>query len=632
MFNNLSFRTKLTSLLISAILGFAILASVAVMSLTSQQEASNTLRQYFSTQASVNHLSMGMLELGDRLWTLTDADYSAYQEDLSTSYNEYGALLSKAIDNVSDPKISTALTDLKKHLIRYESALKQYVAQKGTVGFTTQTGLQGNIISLSDQITASVAKLSLLKREFVNVKKAETTYLIQPTDENMQPITKSFERFKIRVDNFGFSETIGKQADEYYNHLKSYRTEFDRLVTLSTTFKQEKALYDEYQQAAIYLIKDSVKGAEDQATHQSQQSLTALIVISVMVALFAAILMFSIGKNARNTLQKIVTDLTKVKQGDMTAVAEVNKKRNDEFDTLSQSLNEMTNGLGGVLSDVVNSTSEVTGMVSELNSTLNNIAGNNRSTTERTNDIAASTDDISNRIASLSDTTEELRGHSNETYESAKAGAKTIQDVLGNLNEVVMQANITSQQLDELGHLSSNIDNVIEMINDLANQTNLLALNAAIEAARAGEAGRGFSVVADEVRSLAEKTVDATSRITSTVGAIQQSTKSAIESMKQGQHSLKRIESSGSEAEDAMKIIEQNAMTSSDASNAMAQSIHNVANTALKMSDDMDQIAEQLRNDSSSIEIIVNKTEQISGISSDLAGKTQVFTLPKAVA
>ncbi|WCN11124.1 methyl-accepting chemotaxis protein [Marinomonas mediterranea] len=630
MFNNLSFRTKLISLLISAILGFAILASVAVIALTSQQEASNTLKQYFSTQASVNRLSMGMLELGDRLWALTDTTYDDYQADLANSYTEYGTLLTTEIELIPDEGIKGALVNLKDHLVSYEIALEKYVAQKGKVGFTTQSGLQGQVISLSDQITTSIAKLSLLKREFVNIKKAETTYLITPTDENMQPIAKSFERFKVRVDNFGFTDTIGKQSDEYYAALNAYRVEFDKLVALSISFKQEKTVYDEYRDAAMTLIADAVKTAEDRANTQSQQSLSALISISLLVAVFAAILMLSIGKNARNTLQKVVADLTKVKQGDMTAVAEVNKKRNDEFDTLGQSLNEMTNGLGGVLSDVVSSTSEVTSMVTELNNTISNIASSNRSTTDRTNDIATSTDDISNRIASLSDTTEELRGHSNETYESAKAGAKTIQDVLNNLNEAVTQVDITSQQLDELGRLSSNIDNVIEMINDLANQTNLLALNAAIEAARAGEAGRGFSVVADEVRSLAEKTVDATSKITSIVGTIQTSTKSAIASMEQGQNSLKRIEASGSQAEDAIKTIEQNAMTSSDASNLMAQSIHNVADTALKMSGDMDQIAEQLRNDSDSIEIIVSKTEQISGISSDLAGKTQVFTLPSA--
>jgi methyl-accepting chemotaxis protein len=186
--------------------------------------------------------------------------------------------------------------------------------------------------------------------------------------------------------------------------------------------------------------------------------------------------------------------------------------------------------------------------------------------------------------------------------------------------------NKTSDQLNDLGKLSKDIDGVISMINDLANQTNLLALNAAIEAARAGEAGRGFSVVADEVRSLAEKTVEATSSITAIVSTIQTSTNNAITTMKDGQENLKAIETSGEKAAQAMREIEVNAQTGADSAHNMAISIQEVSKTSQHMSEEMDAIAQQLQKDTDSISTIADSTNQINSLVDHLDTKTRVFT------
>ena len=627
MLNNLSFRAKLMLLLACAIVGFTLVTWVAIQGMNAQQEANRQLRLYGDIGSGVDKISLGILEAADQLRSLNEENFADYQAMLSGRKNEDLEILEKDIHLVNQPELQQALQDSKDKLSAYADSLLMIAENLNITGFDNQSGLKGEITRLGDEISTSIERLSLLKKEFINARKFEAVYLSEPSEVVLQDFQKSFARFESKVDNFGFNDSIGPVAKQYYEALMGYGPAFSALQQAEAQFDENKLSFAQAQFQLAELIAQFVKEAEVASDQQSQQSLITLLIVSIGVSIVSILLMLSIGRSARNTLMKVISDLTKVKEGDMTAQASINHKRNDEFDALSQSLNEMTGGLGGVLTEVVNTTSNVSTMIDELNGAITNIADNNRSVTDRTKSLAVATDDISSRITHLSSTTDELREHSSETYESAKAGAKTIRVVLDNLNGTVEAVNLTGKQLDELGRLSSDIDNVIGMINDLANQTNLLALNAAIEAARAGEAGRGFSVVADEVRSLAEKTVDATSKITDIVGTIQNSTQTAISTMEQGQERLRVIEQNGGEAEEAIRVIENNAQTSSQASDNMAAAIQDVASTAVQMSSEMEQIAHQLSDDSHSIELIVNSAQQIHGLANTLADKTRVFTL-----
>lgn len=627
MLNNLSFRAKLMLLLACAIVGFTLVTWVAIQGMNAQQEANRQLRLYGDIGSGVDKISLGILEAADQLRSLNEENFADYQAMLSGRKNEDLEILEKDIHLVNQPELQQALQDSKDKLSAYADSLLMIAENLSITGFDNQSGLKGEITRLGDEISTSIERLSLLKKEFINARKFEAVYLSEPSEVVLQDFQKSFARFESKVDNFGFNDSIGPVAAQYNEALMGYGPAFSALQQAEAQFDENKLSFAQAQFQLAELIAQFVKEAEVASDQQSQQSLITLLIVSIGVSIVSILLMLSIGRSARNTLMKVISDLTKVKEGDMTAKASINHKRNDEFDALSQSLNEMTGGLGGVLTEVVNTTSNVSTMIDELNGAITNIADNNRSVTDRTKSLAIATDDISSRITHLSSTTDELREHSSETYESAKAGAKTIRVVLDNLNGTVEAVNLTGKQLDELGRLSSDIDNVIGMINDLANQTNLLALNAAIEAARAGEAGRGFSVVADEVRSLAEKTVDATSKITEIVGTIQSSTQTAISTMEQGQERLRVIEQNGGEAEEAIRVIENNAQTSSQASDNMAAAIQDVASTAVQMSSEMEQIAHQLGEDSHSIELIVNSAQQIHGLANTLADKTRVFTL-----
>uniref|UniRef100_A6W3E7 Methyl-accepting chemotaxis sensory transducer n=1 Tax=Marinomonas sp. (strain MWYL1) TaxID=400668 RepID=A6W3E7_MARMS len=627
MLSNLSFKTKLFILLITAITGLIIVTAVAMTGLSFQQSANNELRNLSKIQASNDQLSIHMLEIADSLRSISVDNYQDYVASAKEQIAQNANTIATNIEKAHSQNLKQTLEENLIELNDYSQALITLIEKRYVIGFDSSSGLRGSVDQMGTEISEDIQKLSLLKREFTNVRKAEAGYLSDPTESNLEEFTASFDRFDNRIENFGFQDTHGVKAHAYRDAILQYGKEYKSLNEIENTFTTQKNQFTESQLKANQLIEDKVQQAENSAEKSSTQANATLLSVSIAVILVAALLMLAIGRSVNSTLQNIITDLNKVKKGDMSSKASVNTKRNDEFDQLSQSLNEMTSGLGDVLKDVVSTTDNVSTMSTDLNNTISSIASSNHLVNQRTHSLASATDDISSRLTELSSTTNTLQAHSNETYQSAKSGADTIKSVLSSITDTVNIVNMTGQQLDELGRLSKDIDSVIAMINDLASQTNLLALNAAIEAARAGEAGRGFSVVADEVRALAEKTVDATSKITDIVNTIQQSTQTAISTMESGQSNLKIISENGSKAEEAMRDIESNAMTGSKSTDSMASAIQDVASTAIQMSTEMEEIAQQLNQDTRSIDILADKTKQIQKISEQLAVKTQVFTL-----
>jgi len=626
MFVNLSFKAKLSILLISAISGFIIVTLVALNGLNIQTESSNRLQTLSGIESNLDSLEIAMMKEYEAMFEVNDDNFQAYVDQINMDKIELLLGLEEDILIIKSPEGQSHLEATMVSLTNFSDALGYVVLQRQRLGFSGQTGLKGEIAGLGDKVLEDVGKLSLVKRSFLPVREAEKNYVFETTQNNLDTFMAKFNEFHKRVQNFGLEDRFGESINAYLVSVEKLTKETLKTSAAEEDFKQQRAEFDVKRDNASEYLASMTRNATEFAKKSSQQASLTLIAVSVIVALFAGVLMVFIGKSVNRSLNQIIRDLIKVQEGDLSARLAINAKRNDEFDALCNSVNAMTNGLGSVIGDVVQTTEEVNGMVSELNLAVTDIADSNKSVNTQTNSLAAATDQISATISNIANTTSTLSVQSKDTFESAKNGAETIKDALDNLSMTVGFVNKTSDQLNDLGKLSKDIDGVISMINDLANQTNLLALNAAIEAARAGEAGRGFSVVADEVRSLAEKTVEATSSITAIVSTIQTSTNNAITTMKDGQENLKAIETSGEKAAQAMREIEVNAQTGADSAHNMAISIQEVSKTSQHMSEEMDAIAQQLQKDTDSISTIADSTNQINSLVDHLDTKTRVFT------
>lgn len=627
MFENLSFRIKLIILLFCTISGFIVVTLVSLNGLNTQQATSHRLQTLSNIESNLDSLVFSMMEKHDGMSSLNDDNYAAYVEAINANKEAFLISLELDIANIDTEQGRVELESTKSSLVNYSDSLTNIIGQRHNLGFDSKSGIKSQVQAQGDIVLAEIAFLSLVKREFIKVREAEKIYIFETTPDNLALFKETFQGFIKRIQNFGLEEKFG-------GNINLYLTEIDKLTQQNKAthlaeeafIEQKKQFVDNRLSVSEYLGSLNAD-AERLANKSFDNASYTLILVSVLVAVFSGLIMLAIGKSVNKTLSEIISDLVKVKEGDLNVKLSINNKRNDEFDALCGSVNDMSEGLNNVVSGVVNTTTDVNEKVANLHLAVNNIADSNQSINAQTTSLVAATEEISNNISSISDTTDNLSAQSKDTYESAKSGAKTMEEALFNLSKTTEYVNKTGEQLNELGQLSLDIDSVISMINDLAEQTNLLALNAAIEAARAGEAGRGFSVVADEVRALAEKTVDATAKITGIVSTIQNSTNSAITTMKTGQENLLAIEESGEKAEKVMREIEGLAKTGAESANHMAQSILEVSKTAVLMNDDMDKIAQQLQVDTDSISIISDNTNQIYQLVEHLDKKTSVFNI-----
>ncbi|TBR41105.1 methyl-accepting chemotaxis protein [Marinomonas agarivorans] len=625
MLKHFSFKAKLITLLFSSIIGFVVVALVALNGLSTQQQASNRLQSLLNTEGNINTIALAMMERYEQAQSINNDNYESSLTEIENEKQRFSELLDNSLTTIESEEGKRLLTATKESAIGYFDTLTILVNEQKVAGLDINSGLMGEIGKYSEAVLESISFLSLLKQDFLPASEAQKQYIFDPTEANKALFTEKYDVFYKRIVTFGLEDQYGETIKTYFKSVNDFANQYQKVQQAEADFASQKESFFTNKQTASDYISELVSLASEEAESSSTGASYTLIFVSILVTILASALMITIGRSVNVTLNQIIVDLTKVEEGDLTARLPINSKRNDEFDQLCGSVNKMTSGLSSVIGDVVGTSTSVNKMVNELNIAVVDIADSNKSVNVQTNSLATATEEISTTISNIADTTNNLSSQAQGTYKSAQNGAETIKVALDSLGRTVEVVNQTSQQLNELGQLSTDIDEVIGMINDLANQTNLLALNAAIEAARAGEAGRGFSVVADEVRSLAEKTVEATSKITDIVHTIQSSTTTAITTMQSGQENLTLIEEYGEKAGTAMHEIEAQAQAGSTAASEMAHSIQEVAKTAVHMSEEMDAIAQQLQVDTNSIDTIATNTTQIHSLVDQLNDKTKVF-------
>ncbi|MGL6244738.1 methyl-accepting chemotaxis protein [Pseudomonas sp.] len=372
---------------------------------------------------------------------------------------------------------------------------------------------------------------------------------------------KTFDLFELRNQQIRDAQKVyeplinGPQEraayDQYVQLLAQYRQLEDRMKTLSrnnqvdelrSMLNSELLSNSEAVNSALAKLLEintqQIEATDTRAGEQYSTSLnlviTLLVIASGLTLLFAWLLTNSITKPIANALSAA----EEIAEGNLTRPIHVDGE--DEAGRLLLAMSKMQDKLRDTLQRISGSATQLASAAEELNSVTDESA---RGLTQQNNEIeqaATAVNEMTSAVEEVARNAVSTSEASKNATTSAGDGRDLVQETVSAIERMSADVQSTATLIGDLANESRDIGKVLDVIRGLADQTNLLALNAAIEAARAGEAGRGFAVVADEVRALAHRTQQSTSEIERMIGSIQSGTEHAVDSMR---NSTERAES-----------------------------------------------------------------------------------------
>jgi methyl-accepting chemotaxis protein len=240
--------------------------------------------------------------------------------------------------------------------------------------------------------------------------------------------------------------------------------------------------------------------------------------------------------------------------------------------------------------------------------------------------------EMSATVQQVSENSNRAAAASRQAAETALHGGRTVDETLAKMRVIATAVSGTAKKVEELGKRSDEIGRIVGVIDDIADQTNLLALNAAIEAARAGEQGRGFAVVADEVRKLAERTTSATKEIAQMIKNIQDETRVAVTAMETGTRQVEEGVNSTAEAGKALKQIIEMAEQVGEMITHIATAATEQSGASEQVNQSMDQIARLNQESAVGSQEAASACQHLSGLALDLQKMVSNFQLSQVKA
>jgi methyl-accepting chemotaxis protein len=303
----------------------------------------------------------------------------------------------------------------------------------------------------------------------------------------------------------------------------------------------------------------------DQIYQKNWNYVSGIVIASIALAFLAAItLSRSIVIPVRRTVEIAET----VANGDLTQVIEIQGK--DEISDLMKSMQAMQANLRDTIRHIANSSQQLASAAEELNMVTDNSAAGVSQQNDEIQQAATAITEMTAAVEEVAQTALATSEASTHSAQSAQIGKQQLAMTLTVINEINSDVATSSGLVGELAEQSQHIGKVLDVIRAIAEQTNLLALNAAIEAARAGEAGRGFAVVADEVRALAHRTQNSTREIEVMVQTIRGGTQAAVNSMQHSRDKAEQALTQAQKASDALDTITVQISRISDSNHIIA--------------------------------------------------------------
>jgi methyl-accepting chemotaxis protein len=343
----------------------------------------------------------------------------------------------------------------------------------------------------------------------------------------------------VLAEVIGNVTSFNDRLKEYTGHLQAQKQEYARLVE---------------QAERILALVDQAHDHQKEGMQTQLQASTWLIFVAAAAALLIGLLATSvISLLIVRPLKQVISQAQQIAGGDLTARIEVT--RSDEVGQLLGAMQGMSNNLREMVGSLQDGVTQISASAQSLSASTEQTRRGVNGQKDETDQVATAMSEMTATVHEVARNAEAAAASTAQADNRVNSGVQVVHQTLKRIEELAAAMNTTTQSIERLSQDTQSIDSMLDVIKSVAEQTNLLALNAAIEAARAGEQGRGFAVVADEVRALARRTQESTTEIEGLIATLREGTRRTVTDMRQSGALVEQVVQDANQTEGALAAI-----------------------------------------------------------------------------
>lgn len=525
--NQISIKLKLIIVAFIASLGMMILVG-------NQFWTSNHVSALQNIRVLVSDIETGMLTLRRNEKDFLARKNLKYQDKFSKNYTKLQNNIQQLIALLDDNNIkSNTAHKLSQALAEYSKKFNALVSQYKIIGLNPKDGLYGSLRAAVHNAEGAIKAENndTLMKDMLMLRRREKDFMLRFDPKYVKKFAKDFAIISNDIRQANIDSTTRQNIETYMSkYNQDFKNLVDANVIVGLTPKQGlKGEMRKQVHSTEKMFGDLRKSAVSEIGNQNTQ---AAIVAGILILIVSSLLMFI----SRSILSPITQLSNIMDQAAAEKSLELRAKisGNDEVTRMAHNFNQMMQAFETVLRDILSS-------ANQLSSTSQILTEVTDDTNERMKRQSDETDQVATATAEMTATAQEIARYATEAASasklaeaSSKQGMEVVTQNATHITNLATEVSTASEVINQLNTESEHIETVLNVIREIAEQTNLLALNAAIEAARAGEQGRGFAVVADEVRTLAQRSQTSTEEIEEIVSRLQTSAGKAVDAMKSG--------------------------------------------------------------------------------------------------
>ncbi len=558
--------------------------------LTSQDpQAMTTYRTEFKKQTTIFQQARNQLQqitknnpqLTKSIQALTALEQRYFDEATIAMTNYRSLLLATNKRQQSSRQFQQLQTELNigmKEFINEQDNIAVKILSKNYFEKLKETEII-TLDALASDNTTAIEKA--IKSNKISVNHLKNTFRSLST---LQPKLK--QAFGNSVEQYGLDiGRTGGVLDQHFEYIQAQHLLYSNIATLAKEINQAMDLVGNFNKQANNQMSNTITTADKTYS----DVVTKALIISIIVILLAIIVGWYLARSVRRPLMAILKTLETLTAGNMTQRTETSTFI--EFSQLNHHINMLAQNLQQILTQISHTSAELSTVATENHATTAEAKLRLNSQRQQTASAATAMVEMEHSVTDVSKSAKITMERVNEVEQASATGREVMTSNINTAHQLSTRLDESVHAVEQLQKMSRNIGSILDVIRNIADQTNLLALNAAIEAARAGEQGRGFAVVADEVRVLAKRTTDSTAEIEVMIKNLQTSSGQAMNMMQSCVTEMDNSINLASNANSSMEEIQAIIIEISDMSSQIAQAAEEQRCTTTEIARSLEDIS-----------------------------------------